>query len=106
MNVKSFPLNVVIFIKKLKQKYTLENIEAHQTILEKRYKSLEKEGENKLRLFFPGDKYALVIALIENTVGRILGKKQFHDQTRIDNLILDHKHEKHCKSLEILEREL
>ncbi|CAF3335412.1 unnamed protein product [Rotaria sp. Silwood2] len=50
---KIIPIECRYFFKKLKQKYTFENIEAHQKFLEKQYRSLEDERESKLKLFFP-----------------------------------------------------
>ncbi|CAF3424964.1 unnamed protein product [Rotaria sp. Silwood2] len=91
---KIIPIECRYFFKKLKQKYTFENIEAHQKFLEKQYKSLEDERENKLKLFFPEEKQAQVISLVKNIVEKVLERKQLDDQKRIDNLILDHKREK------------
>ncbi|CAF4419158.1 unnamed protein product, partial [Rotaria magnacalcarata] len=91
---KIIPIECRYFFKNLKQKYTFENIEAHQKFLEKEYKSLEDERENKLKFFFPEEKRAQVISLVRNIIEKVLEKKQSDDQKRIDNLILDHKREK------------
>ena len=93
------PIETRYFFKRTKQRCTFENIEAHQKSLEKRYKLLEDDRENKLKSLFPEHKYTQVTSLVKKIIEKVLDKKQLDDQRRLANLILDHKREKALQTI-------
>ncbi|CAF4916876.1 unnamed protein product, partial [Rotaria socialis] len=56
------PIECRYFFKTIKQKCTFEAIKAHQNLLEKRYKTLENERENKLHSCFEKQEWTSTIS--------------------------------------------
>ncbi|CAF3389704.1 unnamed protein product [Rotaria socialis] len=88
------PIECRYFFKTIKQKCTFEAIKAHQNFLEKRYKTLENERENKLHSCFEKQEWTSTISFVKNTIEKVLENKKKNDQRRLDNLLLDQIREK------------
>jgi hypothetical protein len=78
----------------MRQKCTFETIKAHQEFLERKYKTLEDERENKLHLSFAKQMWTQVVSFIKSIIEKPLESKKNGDKKRLDNLLLDQMREK------------
>ena len=88
------PVECKYHFKHFGQKCTSEVIAAHHTFLERKYKALEIERDNKLHSSFPGHLFQKVVCFVKATIEEVLQNKKHSDQRRLDNLLLDQMQEK------------
>jgi hypothetical protein len=83
------PIECRYHFKKTKQKCTFETIKAHQEFLERKYKTLEEETENKLHKSFKRETWTQIVGLVRQIVEKTIESKTNNDKKRLDNLLLD-----------------
>ncbi|CAF1503377.1 unnamed protein product, partial [Rotaria sordida] len=99
-NFTIIPIECRYHFKKTKQKCTFEAIKIHQEFLERKYKNLEEERENKLHTSFARQIYSQVIDFIQNIVKKPMENKKNSDRKRLDNLLLDQMRKKATFTIE------
>ncbi|CAF2070147.1 unnamed protein product [Rotaria magnacalcarata] len=88
------PIECKYHFKQMRQQCTFETIKYHQEYLENMYKTLENEREEKLHSLFARHLWATVVNFIKNILEKSLESKKNNNQSRLDNLLLDHMREK------------
>jgi hypothetical protein len=99
-NFTTIPIECRYHFKETKQRCTFETIKIHQEFLERKYKTLKDQRENKLHTSFTMQVRSKVTDFIQTIIAKPIESKNKSDQERLDNLLLDQMRKKATITIE------